>query len=186
MKFVLLLLALCALASAKPQLYTTKYDDFDVDEVLNNRRLLVNYMNCVLDKGKCTKEGKELKRELHYFRIFCFYIMDKILKKCWTNVFMKKVICWTYIFCYYCSSMNIVWYFFCRIPPRCYKDRMHEMQWEAEGIRQEGPQAHLREGKGLLQTVGGKVRSRRNLQEEVCSRRQKRGNSCLDKTIKIV
>lgn len=58
-----LVCAVVAISWAKPaeEKYTTKYDDFDVDSVLNNRRLLVNYMNCILDKGKCTKEGTELK-----------------------------------------------------------------------------------------------------------------------------
>lgn len=41
--------------------YTTKYDNIDVDRVLSSKRLLQNYMNCLLDKGPCTAEGKELK-----------------------------------------------------------------------------------------------------------------------------
>lgn len=44
--------------------YTTKYDNFDVDAVLNNQRLLRSYANCLLDKGSCTAEGKELKSKL--------------------------------------------------------------------------------------------------------------------------
>lgn len=41
--------------------YTTKYDNIDVDRILSSKRLLQNYMNCLLDKGPCTAEGKELK-----------------------------------------------------------------------------------------------------------------------------
>lgn len=44
--------------------YTTKYDDFNIDSVLSNRRLLESYVNCILEKGKCTKEGAELKSKL--------------------------------------------------------------------------------------------------------------------------
>lgn len=55
--------AFLAVALARPDddKYTTKYDDFDVDEVLANKRLLQNYVSCVLDKGACTKEGNVLK-----------------------------------------------------------------------------------------------------------------------------
>lgn len=41
--------------------YTTKYDNIDVDAILASNRLLKNYVNCLLDKGPCTNEGKELK-----------------------------------------------------------------------------------------------------------------------------
>lgn len=41
--------------------YTTKYDNIDVDTIVSSRRLLQNYVNCLLDKGPCTPEGKELK-----------------------------------------------------------------------------------------------------------------------------
>ncbi|XP_041985020.1 uncharacterized protein LOC121737412 [Aricia agestis] len=44
--------------------YTDKYDNIDLDEILDNRRLLVAYANCILDKGKCTPEGRELKEHL--------------------------------------------------------------------------------------------------------------------------
>ncbi|XP_049824985.1 ejaculatory bulb-specific protein 3-like [Aethina tumida] len=52
--------------------YTTKYDNFDVDAVLNNQRLLRSYANCLLDKGSCTAEGKELKK----------YIPDALETEC--------------------------------------------------------------------------------------------------------
>jgi hypothetical protein len=44
--------------------YTTRYDNFDVESVLNSERLLRNYFNCLMDKGPCTREGLELKSEL--------------------------------------------------------------------------------------------------------------------------
>ncbi|XP_063385783.1 allergen Tha p 1-like isoform X3 [Cydia fagiglandana] len=56
--FVLLCVASLALAEEK---YTDKYDNIDLDEILDNKRLLQAYVNCILDKGKCTPEGKELK-----------------------------------------------------------------------------------------------------------------------------
>ncbi|KAG5320983.1 PEB3 protein, partial [Pseudoatta argentina] len=44
--------------------YTTKYDNIDLDTILTSERLLKNYVNCLLDKGSCTPDGKELKEIL--------------------------------------------------------------------------------------------------------------------------
>jgi hypothetical protein len=43
--------------------YTTRYDSINVDEILDSDRLRDNYVNCVLEKGKCTPEGTELRSE---------------------------------------------------------------------------------------------------------------------------
>ena len=54
-----------AMAAALPDdKYTDKYDNIDIKEILENKRLLQAYVDCVLDKGKCTNEGKELKDHL--------------------------------------------------------------------------------------------------------------------------
>jgi hypothetical protein len=53
-------LVYCTFAEEK---YTTKFDNFDVDKVLNNNRILTNYIKCLLDEGNCTNEGRELKSE---------------------------------------------------------------------------------------------------------------------------
>jgi hypothetical protein len=61
------LMAATALAGAarirRDEKYTTKYDNINVDEILESDRLRDNYVNCVLEKGKCTPEGTELKSE---------------------------------------------------------------------------------------------------------------------------
>lgn len=44
--------------------YTTKYDNIDLDTILASDRLLKNYVNCLLEKGSCTPDGKELKETL--------------------------------------------------------------------------------------------------------------------------
>ncbi|KAK5647408.1 hypothetical protein RI129_002300 [Pyrocoelia pectoralis] len=44
--------------------YNTKYDNFDVDTIINSPRLLKNYVNCVTDNGPCTAEGEEMKRNI--------------------------------------------------------------------------------------------------------------------------
>ncbi|GAB1862682.1 Chemosensory protein [Camponotus japonicus] len=58
---LLLIAVACALADDK---YTTKFDNIDVDAILKSDRLLKNYVNCLLDKGNCTPDGKELKEHL--------------------------------------------------------------------------------------------------------------------------
>lgn len=67
-KFVSLLSVLVAalvLAEAarirRDEKYTTKYDNINLDEILESDRLLDNYIKCLLEKGKCTPEGVELK-----------------------------------------------------------------------------------------------------------------------------
>lgn len=61
MKFVVVLLALAAYVLADGDHYTTKYDNVDIDAILANSRLTTNYVNCLLDKGKCSEDGKTLK-----------------------------------------------------------------------------------------------------------------------------
>lgn len=50
-------------AAPAPEKYTTKYDNVDVDGILNNDRLFNSYFKCLMDEGKCTPEGEEIKRE---------------------------------------------------------------------------------------------------------------------------
>ncbi|XP_072386791.1 ejaculatory bulb-specific protein 3-like [Diabrotica undecimpunctata] len=44
--------------------YSTKYDNVDLDEILKSDRLLNNYIACIMDRGSCTPDGKELKDNL--------------------------------------------------------------------------------------------------------------------------
>ncbi|CAG9835614.1 unnamed protein product [Diabrotica balteata] len=43
--------------------YSTKYDNIDLDEILKSDRLLNNYIACIMDRGSCTPDGKELKAQ---------------------------------------------------------------------------------------------------------------------------
>lgn len=54
-------LALCAGYCLTASTYTTKYDNIDLDEILNNERIYKKYYNCLLNRGRCTPDGKELK-----------------------------------------------------------------------------------------------------------------------------
>ncbi|XP_062563272.1 ejaculatory bulb-specific protein 3-like [Armigeres subalbatus] len=60
---IFILFALAVMATAQDS-YPTKYDNIDVDEILNSDRLFKNYFNCLMDAGPCTPEGNELKKYL--------------------------------------------------------------------------------------------------------------------------
>lgn len=62
-----LLPVVCCIATAmtvvQADTYPTKYDNVNIDEILANDRLVVSYFKCLMDTGKCTPEGEEIKRE---------------------------------------------------------------------------------------------------------------------------
>ncbi|XP_076245298.1 chemosensory protein 6 [Calliopsis andreniformis] len=64
MKLCLLLFVSVAIAFVAAEKYPSKYDDVDVDRILQNGRVLTNYIKCMLDEGPCTNEGRELKKTL--------------------------------------------------------------------------------------------------------------------------
>lgn len=61
---VIALAVAVTLCAARPEKYTTKYDNIDIDQILKSDRLFTNYYKCLLDEGKCTPDGRELKRVL--------------------------------------------------------------------------------------------------------------------------
>lgn len=63
---VVALLTVCALSSpvvvlANDVQYTTKFDNVDVDAIINSERLLNGYVGCLLDRNPCTPDAAELK-----------------------------------------------------------------------------------------------------------------------------
>nr|AYC12352.1 chemosensory protein 7 [Clostera restitura] len=51
--------------SARPnEQYSDKYDSVDLKQILANKRLLHPYIKCLLDQGKCSPDGKELKSHI--------------------------------------------------------------------------------------------------------------------------
>ncbi|KAG6456768.1 allergen Tha p 1 [Manduca sexta] len=62
MKFVIALAVLAVVAARPGEFYDDKYDNFNVDEVIENKRLLKAYTLCFLDEGKCTPEGQDIKK----------------------------------------------------------------------------------------------------------------------------
>nr|CAD7409210.1 unnamed protein product [Timema poppensis] len=61
---VVVVFAVVTLAEAKEERYTSRYDNVDVERILQSARLLDNYMKCLLEKGPCTPDGKEMKNLL--------------------------------------------------------------------------------------------------------------------------
>ncbi|XP_013137235.1 PREDICTED: ejaculatory bulb-specific protein 3-like [Papilio polytes] len=59
-----LIILLCVVASVWST-YTDKYDNINYKEIMENERLLLAYVDCVMERGKCTPEGKELKANLN-------------------------------------------------------------------------------------------------------------------------
>ncbi|XP_075215742.1 ejaculatory bulb-specific protein 3-like [Lycorma delicatula] len=49
---------------ADEEKYTAAWDNINIDEVMNNERLMKQYMDCILDKGPCSPDGKELKKHI--------------------------------------------------------------------------------------------------------------------------
>nr|CAD7458454.1 unnamed protein product [Timema tahoe] len=58
---VVVVLVVVTLTEAKEERYTSRYDNVDVERILQSARLLDNYMKCLLEKGPCTPDGKEMK-----------------------------------------------------------------------------------------------------------------------------
>lgn len=62
MNYVLALLALAALAAiASAQPAPQALENIDVDNVLKNDKLVRRYIDCVLERGRCEKNGSDLK-----------------------------------------------------------------------------------------------------------------------------
>ncbi|XP_041984369.1 ejaculatory bulb-specific protein 3-like [Aricia agestis] len=53
-----------AMVVADEEKYTDKYDNTDIQQIMSNKRLMVSYINCVIDKGPCTPDGLQLKVNL--------------------------------------------------------------------------------------------------------------------------
>jgi len=82
MSFALLFAALLAICAARPDpqngavpkgdedLYTSRFDDVNLDEVLASDRLLGNYFRCLMERGPCTPDAAELRRKYKIRRIY--------------------------------------------------------------------------------------------------------------------
>ncbi|XP_045452259.1 ejaculatory bulb-specific protein 3-like [Melitaea cinxia] len=59
---LLIVLAFVAVVAARPEDDYSRYENFNVDEITGNTRLLKAYCECFLGVGKCTAEGKDFKK----------------------------------------------------------------------------------------------------------------------------
>ncbi|XP_050464331.1 ejaculatory bulb-specific protein 3-like [Cataglyphis hispanica] len=64
MKKYFLILASLMMILVTAEKYSRKYDEVDVDKILQSNRILNNYIRCLLDEGPCTAEGRALRKIL--------------------------------------------------------------------------------------------------------------------------
>ncbi|KAE8753118.1 hypothetical protein FOCC_FOCC000041, partial [Frankliniella occidentalis] len=69
--------------------YTTKYDNINVDMVLHNERLLNNYMECLMDRRACSKEGQLLKEKQKQIAGTIMSYLLQYKKKYWDELLCK-------------------------------------------------------------------------------------------------
>ncbi|XP_013136972.1 PREDICTED: ejaculatory bulb-specific protein 3-like [Papilio polytes] len=63
MKLIIVVLCVVALAFAKDK-YEDIENNFNIEELLGNDRLLTAYIKCLLNKGPCTPEVKKIKDKI--------------------------------------------------------------------------------------------------------------------------
>jgi hypothetical protein len=51
-------------AVASADKYSSRYDNIDIDAILRNNRALNAFVKCILEKGPCSPEGRELKSKI--------------------------------------------------------------------------------------------------------------------------
>ncbi|XP_045501822.1 allergen Tha p 1-like [Colias croceus] len=62
MKLLAVLCALVAFVAARPDdHYSDRYNNFNIDELIGNERLMKSNVLCFEDEGKCTPEMSEIK-----------------------------------------------------------------------------------------------------------------------------
>ncbi|KAK9892199.1 hypothetical protein WA026_019004 [Henosepilachna vigintioctopunctata] len=61
LSFILSITFLCSSCAPTEEPYKSQYEDMDVQSILKSSRLLKNYVDCLLDRGKCPPAAKELK-----------------------------------------------------------------------------------------------------------------------------
>lgn len=71
MKYALIaILVTLAVVAARPdthsrqETYTSRFDNINVDDILNSKRLFDNYFKCLMGEGKCSPDGRELMKVL--------------------------------------------------------------------------------------------------------------------------
>lgn len=103
------LIAMGVVASALAQQENIKkYDQVSIESVLSNDRVLTNYIKCLLDKGACTKEGRELKRK-------CFVVLKYLAHKYSLRVFLNLFVIKSDVIakcnCILISILSVCWAF---------------------------------------------------------------------------
>ncbi|XP_045777766.1 allergen Tha p 1-like [Maniola jurtina] len=64
MKLLLAVILIASIIHVQAQANKDRFNSVNIYEVLANKRLLTAYIKCVLDKARCTPEGRELKSHI--------------------------------------------------------------------------------------------------------------------------
>lgn len=70
---ILFLFGLFIITVAEKEMYSTKYDNINIDEILKSDRLVNNYVGCLMEEKPCTADGSELKSKIFFF----FFLSSK-------------------------------------------------------------------------------------------------------------
>lgn len=74
MKTIVILATVLAAVLAYPaDTYNPRYDNFDAEELVSNKRVLESYGKCFLDKGPCTAEGNDFKSKFAFIILLLTY-----------------------------------------------------------------------------------------------------------------
>lgn len=84
--FLVVTIAYCVVSMVasdltKPvNMYSTKFDSIDIDQILKNDRLVTYFYKCLMGTGKCSQDGEEAKREYFYiYFIFIFVLLPYLI-----------------------------------------------------------------------------------------------------------
>lgn len=95
--FVMVLLLGVVSTVVLAQNYPNKFDQVNIETVLQNDRVLTNYIKCLLDKGACTREGRDLKSKYLFHThsinwIFNYYFGMAFIQ---TSSFVPSILTWS-------------------------------------------------------------------------------------------
>ncbi|XP_065345626.1 ejaculatory bulb-specific protein 3-like [Cloeon dipterum] len=58
------LAAVAAVAQEPPGKYSIKFDGINLEDILRDNNRFLPYIKCLMDQGRCTPDGNELKRTM--------------------------------------------------------------------------------------------------------------------------
>lgn len=66
---ILGILVLVDQCTSEEEMYSTKYDNVDIESILKNKRMKKAYVDCFMDRGKCLEDGQFIKGNFFLYTI---------------------------------------------------------------------------------------------------------------------